>query len=116
MALPRRREARPEHDWRKHYQIENPADVEAYVAEHPSVVAILDEAPNEIRAVFGNEAAPRLQLEWNPEDGDCWIFVGIPVIDEGPAALPLIDALENQWWLDRMTSTDATVIFDVVPL
>ena len=116
MALPQRREAQPGQDWRTHYQIENPADVEAYVAEHPSVVAILDEAPNEIRAVFGNEATPSLQLEWSPEDGDCWLFVGIPSAEIGPEVLPLIYQLEERWWLDRMTTTDATVVFDVQSL
>ena len=116
MALPRPRDPQPKQDWRTHYQIENPDEVDAYVAEHPSVMAILDEAPNEIRAVFRNETPPRLQLEWNPEDGDCWLFVGIPVLDEGPSALPLIDALERRWWLNRMTATDATVVFDVEKL
>ncbi|MFN8635307.1 MAG: hypothetical protein U0893_15785 [Chloroflexota bacterium] len=124
MALPNRRthqrDDRPrsgtaatEPDWRTLYEIENPADVDAYVADHPSVTAILTEAPNEIHAVFGNEAPPRLRLEWDPEDGDGWLFVGIPSEDLGPSVLPLIDALEERWWLDRMRSTDATVVFDV---
>ena len=116
MALPQRRASQSDQDWRRHYQIENPDEVEAYVAEHPSVVAILDEAPNEIRAVFGNESLPRLQLTWDPEDGDCWLFVKIPVEDEGPSMLSLIEALEQRWWLDRMTATDATIGFDVEKL
>jgi hypothetical protein len=125
MALPRRRisktdsEGQPvmpgvEPDWRTLYQIENPEEVAAYVREHPTVVSILAEAPSEIRAVFGNAAPPRLQLEWDPEEADCWLFVGIPSADVGPAALPLINELEERWLLDRMTATDATVVFDVV--
>ena len=116
MALPQQRPSQPAQDWRTHYQIENPDEVEAYVAEHPSVTAILDEAPLEIHAVFGNQASPRLRLTWDPEDGDCWLFIRIPVEDEGPAALPLIEALEHRWWLDRMTATDATLGFDVEKL
>jgi hypothetical protein len=116
MALPQRREAQPSQDWHRHYQIENPDEVEAYVAEHPSVAAILDEAPNEIRAVFGDAGTPRLRMNWDPEDGDCWLFIRIPVDDEGPSALPLIEALEHRWWLDRMTTTDATIGFDVEKL
>jgi hypothetical protein len=103
-----------ESDWHALYEIENPADVDAYVAEHPTVAPILDEAPAEILAVFGNQDPPRLSVEWDPEEGDCWLFVGIPSDDVGPSALPLIDALDERWWLDRMPTTDATVVFDVV--
>lgn len=121
MALPRRRT--PEHDedrpagapdWHALYEIENPADVDAYVAEHPTLVPILGEAPDEIQAVFGGDARPRLRLGWDPEEGDCWLSVKIPVDDVGPSALPLIYALEERWWLDRMLATDATVVFDVI--
>jgi hypothetical protein len=101
-------------DWRTLYEIENPGEVEAYVREHPTVVSILAEAPHEIRSVFGSVTLPQLQLEWDPEEGDCWLFVGIPSADVGPSVLPLIDALDTRWWLDRMTTTDATVVFDVV--
>jgi hypothetical protein len=100
-------------DWHALYEIENPADVDAYVAEHPSVIPILGEAPDEIRAVFGSDARPRLRLGWDPEEGDCWLSVKIPVDDAGPSALPLLDALDERWWLDRMPTTDATVVFDV---
>ena len=125
MALPRRRTPpsdqdrqgsvpATESDWRARYEIENPADVDAYVAEHPTLAPVLKEAPDHINAIFGNEAAPRLSVAWDPEQGDCWLFVGIPSDDVGPSVLPLVDALDEQWWLDRMTTTDATVVFDVI--
>jgi hypothetical protein len=101
-------------DWHAYYQIENPVDVDAYVADHPSVTVILNEAPDEILTIFGTTDRPRLRLACDPEVGDCWLSVGIPAADIGPSALPLIDALDERWWLDRMTTTHATVIFDVV--
>src|SRR5688572_20118799 len=124
MALPRRRTPQRDEDrqasapggdadWHALYEIENPAEVDAYVAEHPTLVAILTEAPDQIHAVFGDKAPPRLSVEWSPEEGDCWLFVGIPSDDIGPSVLPLIDALDEGWWLDRMLTTDATVVFDV---
>src|SRR4051794_25200874 len=112
MALPQRRTPQPDQDWRTLYRIENPADVEAYVAEHPSVGPILAEAPEQIRAVFHNKVSPTLALHWDPEAGDCWLFVGMPSDDVGPSVLPLIYAFEERWWLDRMRDTDATVAFD----
>jgi len=125
MALPKRRTPERDDDrqsgtpgadpdWHALYEIENPADVDAYVAEHPTVIPILGEAPNEIQSVFGTATPPRLSVEWAPEEGDCWLFVGIPSDDVGPSVLPLIYALEERWWLDRMPATDATVVFDVI--
>ena len=116
MALPRRRENQPVQGWRAHYQIENPDEVEAYVAEHPSVTAILDEAPNEIRAVFGDVETPRLRMNWDPEVGDCWLFIGIPWADVGPTVLPLIDKFDERWSLNPTTAHDTTVVVDVVSL
>lgn len=124
MALPKRRRSRPDPDqragqtgpamdWRARYEIENPAEVDAYVAEHPSVIDILGDAPDQIQAIFGHAAYPRLRLAGDPEEGDSWLSVRIPADDAGPAALPLIDALDERWWLDRMTTTDATIVFDV---
>src|ERR1044071_5656061 len=113
MALPQRRTSQPAQDWHSLYEIENPTDVETYVAEHPSVAAILEEAPGQIREVFGNQVPPRLRLNWDPEVGDAWLVVGIPSADIGPSVLPLIDAFDERWWLDRATTTDATVVIDV---
>jgi pyruvate/2-oxoglutarate dehydrogenase complex dihydrolipoamide acyltransferase (E2) component len=91
-------------------------EIDAYVAEHPTVATILREAPDQIHAVFGNETPPRLRLSHSFEEGDCWLFIGIPQEDVGPSALPLLDAFDVGWWLDRMPVTDATVVFDVTDL
>jgi hypothetical protein len=116
MALPQRREARPDRDWRAHYEIENPDEVEAYVAEHPSVTAILAEAPNEIRLVFGPAVDLRLRFERDPGNGDSWLFIGVPWADVGPSVLPLIDKLDEIWSLNPTTAHDTTVVVDVVSL
>lgn len=86
------------------------------MAEHPSVEPILAKAPEQIRAVFHNEIAPTLSVNWDPGTGDCWLFVGMPSAIEGPAVLPLIDAFEVRWWLDHMRDTDAVVAFDTIRL
>jgi hypothetical protein len=116
MTLPQRRTSSTRQDWRTLYRIENPADVDAYVAEHPSVEPILAEAPEQIRAVFHSELAPTLSINWDPGNGDCWLVVGMPSIVEGPAVLPLIDEFDERWWLDRMRDTDAVIAFDTVRL
>ena len=121
MALPKRRDhntdplpSTGDSDWPSLYDVENPGDVAGYVSEYPTIVAVLEEAPREIAAVFGSGARPTLRLNRDAEDGDRWLAVGIPVADPGPTALPLIDALDERWWLDRMQTTDAVLVFDVV--
>lgn len=121
MALPKRRDRSGDDPispgmplWASSYDIENPSEVAGYVNEHPSLAPVLAEAPREIAAVFGNDARPKLRLNCDAEDGDCWLAVGIPVADAGPAALPLMDELDERWWLSRMRTTDAVLVFDVV--
>jgi hypothetical protein len=71
MALPKRRTPRPDPasqsglsggvpDWHAFYEMENPAEVDVYVAAHPAVASILSEAPSEIAASLEEE--PRLVL------------------------------------------------------
>src|SRR4051812_38412836 len=115
MALPKQRpdSSRSEPDWRALYEIENPRDVQAYLEEHPTATAILVEAPDQIRSVFGEGDLPRLELQLDPGDGDRWLTISIPSDIEGEAAMGLLYDLEDRWWLDRMQSTDAVIVFDV---
>ncbi len=121
MALPKHR-ADHDHgqpgggdvDWRARYDIENLRDVDAYVAEHPTAAAILSEAPDKISDVFGEDSVPKLSLSRDPEEGDCWLSIKIPVEIADETALALIYDLEDRWWLNRMQSADAVVAIDVV--
>ena len=121
MALPKRQpdEGQPppagdQPDWRSYYDIENLADVDAYVGQHPTAAIVLAEAPDEIKAVFGDRGAPKLALECDPEDGDRWLSVDIPAETSDESALSLIYDLEERWWLDKMRSTDAVIVFNIL--
>lgn len=117
MALPRRRmhsQTASDRQWAADYDVERPDIVEAYIDEHPSVIQVLVDAPSEIAVVFHPSGRPRLRLAADPETGDRWLAVAIPVTDDGPDAVSLIDMFDAQWWLARMQTTDATLVFDVV--
>jgi hypothetical protein len=83
------------------------------VGQHPTAAIVLAEAPSEIKAVFGDRGAPKLALEWDPEDGDQWLSVDIPAETDDESALSLIYNLEDRWWLDRMQATDAVIVFNI---
>lgn len=128
MALPRRRI--PQHeddrqasapggepDWHTLYEIENPAEVDAYVDEHPVVVSILSEAPFEVEAAF--EEQPRLVLrhEFDPEDeagSDC-LVVDIMTTRAAADAHDRLNRFDDSWWIDaalpRVARAGATVVF-----
>jgi hypothetical protein len=115
MALPQRRDARPEHDWRKHYQIENPADVEAYVAEHPIVASVLAEAPEHIATSF--EEHPRLVLssEVDPDEPDYpYLTVDIMTKRDADDAHDRLNHFDESWWLDviqYVARADTVIVF-----
>src|SRR4051812_18160581 len=113
MALPERRRDHKQRqsagsklDWHAFYDIENPADVDVYVAEHPSAIPILTEAPGEIRAVFGDTGAPlALQLIREPEDGEPYLYLLVQTAQAD--AYDLLDQLDAAWWLDAARDTRA---------
>lgn len=130
MALPRRRT--PEHDdvrqastpgaepdWHALYEIENPAEVDAYVAEHPVVSSILSEAPSEIAAAF--EEQPRLVLrhDIDPDDepSSDYLVVDIMTLRDFDDAHDRLGRFDDRWWIDdglpRAARAGATVVFDL---
>ena len=128
MALPRRRtpkqdEARQagapgaEADWHALYEIENPAEVDAYVAAHPVVASILSEAPSHVAAAF--DEAPRLVLrhEIDPDDEPAsdYLVVDIMTMRDAAEAHDRLNRFDDEWWVDealpRVARAGATVVF-----
>lgn len=121
MALPQRHTSSTQQDWRALYRIENPADVDAYVAKYPIVASILTEAPARIAATF--EEHPRLVLscEFDPEGfspiedatdaengphsgedeaiGD-YLVVDIMTKRDADDAFARLNRFDESWWLN----------------
>jgi hypothetical protein len=127
MALPRRR--RPQSDsgapattagdgagWHAHYEIENPAEVRAYVHEHPSLTAILAEAPTRVAAAF--DEAPRLVIRHEvdadvdlPNDG---LVIDILTHLNARTAHERLTRLDESWWLSvlpQIARDGASLVF-----
>lgn len=127
MALPKRRSPRhdqdrqasatgAEADWRARYEIENPAEVNAYVAEHPVVASILAAAPAEVAAAF--EEKPRLVLrhEIDPDDEPASDYLSVDIVtmwdaDDASVRLSRFDARWIDNALPRAARAGATVVF-----
>lgn len=130
MALPRRRTPGRDEDrqagapgadvdWHALYEIENPAEVDAYVAEHPVVVSILTEAPSEIASAFDEEARLVLRHEVDPEDEPASDYLVVDIMSRRDAddAYDRLGRFDANWWFDdalpRAARAGATVVFDL---
>jgi hypothetical protein len=127
MALPRRRSPQPDRDrqagapgpppdWRALYEIENPDEVDAYVAEHPVVVSILAHAPSEVAAAFEEEPRLVLRHEIDPDDEPAseYLVVDIVTMRDVDDAHDRLNRFDDGWWLDAMpraARAGATIVF-----
>lgn len=128
MALPKRHTPRPDSDqragqtgpasdWHALYEIENPAEVDAYVAEHPVVASILSEAPSEIAAAYEEEPRLVLRHEVDPDDEPASDFLAIDIVTmrDSDDAFDRLHRFDDSWWIDdalpRAARAGATVVF-----
>ena len=108
MAVPRHRvdgeraAQEPTAGWQSLYEIEDQGAVEAFVARHPKLEAILARAPSEIAARFDDESRPVLRVEADPEDEPASEYLVISILtrrdhDDAQARLARFD---EEWWID----------------
>ena len=126
MALPRRRSPQrgedrevgtpgAESDWRALYKIENPTEVDAYVAEHPNVVPVLERAPDEIARQFGADAGLILRCVVDPDDEppSDYLSLGIQTKLDDDEAYVRRDQLDDAWWNDALRDVPGDLTIDI---
>jgi hypothetical protein len=127
MALPKRRapqsddfpqagQSPTEADWHALYEIENPAEVDIYVAEHPPVATILAEAPAEIAGAFDEEPHLLLRHEIDPEDQPATAYLVVDIVTKRDAhdAHERLTRFDDRWWIDalpQVARAGAVVVF-----
>ena len=81
------------------YTLVSPTDlVSEFLAENKYLVKLLKEARRQIARYFGAETKPLLELVYIPESDildKIWVLIPTKV-----AALPILDRLDEEWWLD----------------
>jgi hypothetical protein len=100
-------------DWRGRYEIENPAEVDAYVDRFPSLIPILAQAPRQIATAFREDVGLILRTEVDPEEepSSPYLVVDILLHQEADDALARLYDFEDRWWLDAMPRDGATIVF-----
>jgi hypothetical protein len=124
MALPRRRTSQPDQDrqagapgpapdWHALYEIENPAQVDAYVRRYPFLVPLLTDAPDHIARHFGPHRGLVLEAAVFHDDGTQHLYLLVRTTDALEDAVTRRDRLDEQWWLDAMLDARARMTIDV---
>ena len=112
MAVPRqqtdgeRAAPEPAADWRLLYEIEDIEAVEAFVARHLGLGALLGRVPSEIASRFDDESRPALRVEADPEDEPAteYLVISIPTDRDWEDARDRLRRFDDEWWLDEARS------------
>src|SRR5438132_12830376 len=82
------------------YSLRDPHAISEFICRSPDVLAILKEAPNRIRPVFGADSKLALELITEPESRSALeLFLLIVTNDDPESALSKLELLDRTWWL-----------------
>lgn len=83
------------------YHLEEPDLIAEFVQQNSFLVELLAEAPRHLNSVFGADTELALQLSQDPEDVDSReLFINILTTLSAQDAFPLLERLDDEWWLD----------------
>jgi tetratricopeptide (TPR) repeat protein len=89
------------------YNLEEPDLIAEFVQQNSFLVELLAEAPRRINSVFGEETKLVLRLSQDPEDVDSRkLFINILTTLSAQEAFPLLERLDEEWWLDISDRAD----------
>jgi tetratricopeptide (TPR) repeat protein len=89
------------------YHLEEPDLITEFVQQNSFLIELLVEAPRRINSVFGEETKLALQLSQDPEDVDSReLFINILTTLSAQEAFPLLERLDEEWWLDISDRAD----------
>lgn len=89
------------------YHLEEPDLIAEFIQPNSFLVELLAEAPRHVHSVFGTDTDLALQLSQDPEDADSHqLFINILTTLSAQDAFPLLERLDDEWWLDVSNRAD----------
>lgn len=98
------------------YKIENEARVTSFIRKYPFLLSLLEEAPNQIHRVFGNDVSLYLELHSDSQEGWDELFIVIKSKYSVEKAISLENRLAKEWFLDKMEVTQGKLNITEEPL
>lgn len=83
--------------WRA-YVVRGEHAVDAYLREHPTVMAALADAVQPLRSAFGTEAEAILAVASDPEESTPMLFALVGTGREPIEARRILNAFRDSWW------------------
>lgn len=99
----------------QHYTFRRPAEVTAFLHEHPNLSAVLFEALAVIPRYFGDDAPLFLEVFTDPEAEPATreLFVIVQTTVEPDEALARLDRLDEEWWLDASPDGSGILVISI---
>lgn len=85
--------------------------VERYLRRHPGLVETIEEAVEQVKVHFDDDADVRLDVERDPELGEESLW--LKIVTSYEEAYDALDRLDEEWWLDVRASIRKRMGIDV---
>jgi hypothetical protein len=96
------------------YAMRGPERVLAFYAENRFLFDLLIEAPTQIKKLFGQDTPLELHLSQEPDfPSSRELFVLIMTKLPSEEAFPLLQRLDEEWWLDNCDKADCKLNFNL---
>ena len=100
---------------RRDYQLNDEADILAFLERHPALAPLLFEIRSNIRRFF-DEDLVRLEMFYDPEwpQDDAELVVNIQTALEPKEALARLRRFDDEWWIKRLSETRPPLIVSIL--
>jgi hypothetical protein len=88
------------------YLIRERGKVSNFLATNGFLLPLLKESAQEIRKRFGQETALVLRMSVNPDGEDRELFINIQTPLPFAEAFPLLERIDEEWWLDNASKAN----------
>jgi len=98
-------------DLGRDYQLDDEADILAFLERYPAVVPLLFDIRSNIRRFFGDDPV-RLEMFYDPEwpEDEPTLVVNIQTRSASHQALDRIHQFDNEWWLGKYKDIDVPLL------
>ena len=91
------------------YSVPSPIAIETLLQNHAQLTGLLFSAFPRIKATWGAEAKPELNLVDHPDGGSPLLMVRI--ISSAPNTYEALDRFDEDWWLDHIRNAEGLLNF-----
>ena len=98
----------------KDYIIKNPKEVAEFIGENLFLLELLEQIPEQIRKIFGDEQDLKLEFFFDPEDQNYHrLSIGVPTKSELKKSSSLLQEFDENWWFKNERKSLSKILIDL---